>query len=182
MGRAEASQLKAFITRTTERYRPSYGRMEVIEPRQCVFVGTTNRDTYLRDETGGRRFWPVNCGSIDIAALVRDRDQLLGEAVVQFRQGAHWWPSREFERTHIVPQQSQRYEEDAWEENLGTFLERQSRVTVGQVAREALGIETPRIGTAEQRRIAAALERLGWRRERPVGQRDWQGRTWWLKV
>jgi len=182
MSRAEATQLKAFITRTTERYRPSYGRKEVIEPRQCVFVGTTNRDTYLRDESGGRRFWPVKAGTIDVDALAHDRDQLFAEAVVRFRKGVRWWPDKDFERDHIMPQQAARYEADVWEENIATYLANKidGRVTVGQVAREVLGIETPKIGTAEQRRIAAAMEQIGWRRERPDGKTDWQGKRWWV--
>jgi predicted P-loop ATPase len=182
MNRTEATLLKAFITRTTERYRPSYGRKEVIEPRQCVFVGTTNRDTYLRDESGGRRFWPVKAGTIDIDALAHDRDQLFAEAVVGFRKGVRWWPDKHFERNHIMPEQASRYEADAWEENIAAYIESKSKVTVGEVARDALHIETPRIGTADQRRIAAALETLRWRRERPDGRTDWQGKRWWVPI
>jgi predicted P-loop ATPase len=180
MSRAEASQLKAFISRTTERYRPSYGRMQVVEPRQCVFIGTTNKDTYLRDETGGRRFWPVKTGRIDIDGLTEERDQLFAEAVHAYRQGTQWWPDRNFEREHIMPEQEERYEADAWEENITDYISTRTKVTIGQVAREALHIETPRIGTSEQRRIAAVLEFLQWRRsdKREPGT----GKRWWIPL
>jgi predicted P-loop ATPase len=182
MNRAEGAQLKAFITRPIERYRPSYGRKEVIEPRQCVFIGTTNRDCYLRDETGGRRFWPIKVGRIDVDALTRDRDQIFAEAVQAYRQKAVWWPDKNFEREYIVPEQAARYEGDAWEEDISAYLAARTRVTLGEVAHNALFIEKPRIGTADQRRIAAALERIGWRRERAGGKTDWQGKRWWVRA
>jgi Virulence-associated protein E len=188
MNRAESTLLKAFITRDTERYRPSYGRKEVIEPRQCVFIGTTNKDTYLRDETGGRRFWPVKVGKIDIEALARDRDQLFAEAVREYLAGTQWWPDREFEQEHVKPQQEARYESDSWEEPISEYLELKigetvtAKTTIGDVAQHALKFDAARIGTADQRRIAAAMERLGWRRERPDGKTDWQGKRWWVKA
>jgi predicted P-loop ATPase len=177
MDRTEAAKLKAFISRTTERYRPSFGRKEVIEPRQCVFVGTTNRDTYLRDETGGRRFWPIVAGRIDVDAIARDRDQLFAEAVAAFQNHEAWWPDKDFEREHIMPQQAARYESDVWEENIAQYVAIKTQVTIGELAHQALFIETPRIGTADQRRIAAALERLGWKRDKRGGD----GTRWWSK-
>jgi predicted P-loop ATPase len=181
MSRAESAQLKAFITRTTERYRPSYGRKEVIEPRQVVFIGTTNKDAYLRDETGGRRFWPFKTGTIDIDALIRDRDQLFAEAVVAHKQGTRWWPDKDFERKHIVPQQAARYETDVWEESIVDYLNINTKVAIGMVA-SALGIEKHRVGKADQNRISAAMERLGWKRELPIGRTDWKGKTWWVRA
>lgn len=72
MGRPEASRTKAFMSRSIDRYRPPYGRHTIEVPRESVFAGTVNHDGYLKDETGGRRFWPILCGVIKIEELRRD--------------------------------------------------------------------------------------------------------------
>jgi predicted P-loop ATPase len=171
--RAETEALKTFITRDTERYRPPYGHLELIEPRQCVFVGTTNKATYLKDDTGGRRFWPAPVGKIDLKGLRRDRDQLFAEAMMRFQRGERWWPDAAFERRVIKPEQKSRYESDPWEETIAGYVKDLSRVTVTQIARLALGFDAiAKVGTADQRRVASVLKELGgWR-----PGRDWQGR------
>jgi len=177
LDKIEAATLKAFVTRSVEQYRPSYGRKDVHEPRQCVFIGTTNKGCYLRDETGGRRFWPVLCGGVDLDALARDRDKLFAEAVALYRAKTPWWPAAAFESEHIKPHQDARYEEDAWEQAIITWLENVSKTTILEIAREALKMETGRLGTAEQRRISSVLERFQWVR----GQRGNRGERYWIR-
>jgi predicted P-loop ATPase len=148
----------------------------VVEPRTCVFIGSTNKTTYLRDETGGRRFWPVTTGQIDTDGLARDRDQLFAEADELYRRDERWWPERELERDVFEPQQEERYEPDVWEEVIGEYLasKKIERILISEVARDILDFDVARIGTADQRRISNCLERLGWQRAPRLGV----GRYW----
>ncbi|HEY2528179.1 MAG TPA: virulence-associated E family protein, partial [Xanthobacteraceae bacterium] len=85
MTRGEVSKIKAFVSRTTDRFRPPYGKRVIESKRSCVFVGSTNSDDYLKDASGARRFQPVDLGvtgDIDIEGLRRDRDLLWAEAVI----------------------------------------------------------------------------------------------------
>ncbi len=78
---AEKLTVKSFLTNRTDTYRQPYGRGIVHSARQCVFCGSTNEENYLDDDTGNRRYWCVRCGTIDLAGLLRDRDQIWAEAV-----------------------------------------------------------------------------------------------------
>src|SRR6516225_2574115 len=78
--KTDVEKVKMFASKTCDSARPAYGRSRVDRPRRCIFVGTTNDAEYLQDATGNRRFWPVLTGTIDLAALRRDRDQLWAEA------------------------------------------------------------------------------------------------------
>ena len=122
MSRAEDTALKAFITRQVDKFRPAYGRREIEWPRQSVFVGTTNRSVYLKDETGGRRYWPVRCTSINLAALERDRDQIWAEAVHLYRQGHRWHITDPDLIRQAEAEQRARYDVDVWHDKIEAYV------------------------------------------------------------
>ena len=114
MSRADANCIKEFISSPVDDFRKSYGIDNHKYRRQCVFAGTVNPggSGYLKDETGARRFWPVECGigweegrKIDTARLNAEADQMWAEAVVRFKAGEPWWlDSRELEEAQeLVP-------------------------------------------------------------------------------
>lgn len=87
-GKAEITIIKGFISRQTDKVRLAYRRNASEFHRQCVFGGSTNEDEYLRDATGGRRFWPIACqaNEIDTDKLIENVDQIWAEVVVVYRQ------------------------------------------------------------------------------------------------
>lgn len=160
--RREVDVIKAFLSRQREDFRKAYGREEEVFPRRCVFAGTTNKDEWHRDETGGRRFWPVKVGVIDTDALRRDRDQLWAEAVHLYRQGERWWLDGAVEakaKTVIA----ERAAEDPWAGPVRDFLDQKTEVSVRD-ALASMGIETPKMERKDSLRMADLLKREGWER------------------
>lgn len=77
----EVEQVKHQISCRIDHARAAYARTPESVARQCIFIGTTNDERYLRDQTGNRRFCPVTVGRIDLVGLARDRDQLWAETL-----------------------------------------------------------------------------------------------------
>lgn len=80
MKKVESEAYKSFFSRSVDRVRSPYNRMWEDYPRQCIFIGSTNESSYLKDKSGNRRFWPVEIDHCDQASLRRDRNQLFAEA------------------------------------------------------------------------------------------------------
>lgn len=160
--RSDTEAVKAFLSRTEERYRPPYGRAEVVEPRRCVFAGTTNRSDYLNDETGGRRFWPVTVGAIRLADLARDKDQLWAEAVALYRGGAPWWLDAAGE-TAAAALVSTRAADDPWTADVLSAVAGMSECSTRDVF-QVLDLSRDRWGKSEGMRVAGILTRAGWTR------------------
>lgn len=60
MKKADIEKVKAFLSTSDDKYRPSYGKVVESHPRQCIIIATVNGERgYLRDITGNRRFWII---------------------------------------------------------------------------------------------------------------------------
>jgi len=183
MNRAEVSKIKSFISRQVDRVRPVYGRHFAKIPRQCVFCGTSNLNKYLKDDTGGRRFWPVKCGRLLLEALRRDRDQLWAEARVRYEQEERWWLDQPQLIQAAKDEQEERYERDPWEGLIDVFLHGDPElVTTTRILSEVINKERGHWTRTDEIRVGIILNRLGWEsgpRKRDGGTRQ---RTYCRKV
>lgn len=157
--KSEMTRVKQVITCRVDRYRVPYGRSTEDNPRTCVFVGTTNEESYLNDPTGARRFWPVKIGMIDLDMIKADREQLFGEAVHRYKQDESWW---EMPQQEALDQQEERRVADDWEEIVANYAVGKMEVTTIEIATNALLINVEKIDLRVQKRIAKCLKRNGY--------------------
>lgn len=171
MRKADVESLKAFLSRQEDRVRPPYGREVLTYPRQCVFVGTTNLDAYMRDLTGNRRYLPLDIGRVRFDALPA-RDQLWAEAVAAWRAAPspggialpeHLWAD-------AAREQEERRVTDTWEEQLAEFLDKQatSEITTITIFEDCFRIQMQKVTPFEQSRVAQLMQKFGWKRTNKI--------------
>ena len=155
--RADSTAVKRAVSCRVDRYRASFGRKTKDWPRRCVFAGSTNREDYVKDETGARRYWPIEVGFIDLSKIKKDRDQLFAEAVESFKNGNTWY---EVPQDEALIEQSARYSGDVWDDIISTWLTAQRETTISKIATQCLNIQVSHIDRKVQMRVASVLKML----------------------
>ena len=124
--KTDIETLRGFLSRQNDIYRAAFGRRATPHPRQCVFIGTTNADTYLRDITGNRRFWPVKVpGGTDRGSweLTREEVEMIwAEALHYYKKGETLHLPKELEPI-AVQEQKEAMEQDEREGTIRDYLE-----------------------------------------------------------
>ena len=165
----ESSDIKQFMSRQVDTFRPPYGRVACDFAREFVFVGTTNHEDYLKDETGGRRFWPIVAGAaVDVEAILSDRDQIWAEAVWLLNHGEEWWLTDPKLIEESKRRQRERYEGDPWDEAVNKFcshIEDGEAIFVEDILTGPIGRRLADLTKQDRNRVSRILKSMGCKRK-----------------
>lgn len=169
----DAESIKAFITRTHEKWIPKYREFESEYPRRLLFIGTTNEESFLADPSGARRYLPVRVGTIDVNAIRSIVELCWAEAAAIFtKHGIAWRKAEQLAR--------QEHDEfrivDPWEELIKQWLsdplfdendgKTRAFVTTSEILAGAVGLDLKHVGRREEMRAGNVLRNLGYERRK----------------
>ncbi|WP_337400152.1 virulence-associated E family protein [Congzhengia sp.] len=187
----EVEAVKSYITRQNDRYRRPFDKRVTDHKRQCIFIGTTNKEQFLTDKTGNRRFYPVKVNQSgyelferqdEIKAYIR---QCWAEARVLFEQGElKPYASRDLADA-IRQYQSSAVEDDYRVGMIEEYLEHRHEVCILELWRNALDMgEFSKPTKKDSNEIAMILQSFkGWEKQSKVKRFDRFGpQGWWKKI
>lgn len=186
LSKAETNQVKEFVTRATDRIRTPYGKLTEAFPRQCVFIGTTNNDEFLKDETGNRRFWPIEVGVCDVDALSKERNQLFAEAYLIYGLGEELYLDEKEAQIGAESEQEKRLESDILVDRVSEFFAKETpnfnaeKFTLFEAFGDWGPFKLMRDDMVTHRRAGRALKMAGFEKRAAKGE-DKKWRKYWFK-
>lgn len=172
--KADRNMVKKWITQTSDRWRPPYGRRVITRPRRFVCVATTNDETFLQD-VENRRFLILRVEAIDIGWWAMHRDAIYAQAKALVDAG-HEPVVPDGYGQQLVEEHERAIERDPWEEKIAEMVATRYEFSAAE-ALESIGVPTDRRSRADVIRIGWIMSRLapGWKR---IRTRDGDRRQW----
>ena len=164
--RARNSSTKAFLSAQEDTFRPPYGHNAVTWKRHTVFCGTTNKAEFITDETGSRRYWPIQVGTIDPKWTEQNRAQLWAEAVVAYKNGERWYLEDETQ-AELNEQSAEFRQFDPWQEVIERYVRANgANSSTVDLMENALKLDRHQMSRASEMRVGDIMRQLGYERVR----------------
>jgi predicted P-loop ATPase len=175
-GGREVEEVKAYISTNSDFYRKPYDRRPQDNPRHCIFIGTTNRSTFLTDLSGNRRWFPVEVHSNarDLykheSEIKYDIEQCWAEMLHAYETGeALARPVENYELIDAIRGEQERAQVDDHRVGLiGEYLQGKNKVCLFQIWRDCLhrnDYTVPRMERRDSVELASIVtNKLRWRR------------------
>ncbi|WP_055073888.1 VapE domain-containing protein [Pseudanabaena sp. 'Roaring Creek'] len=156
-------KLKAFITKTVDSYRKPYAKNPIDIPRQFILVGSTNRDKFLVDTTGNRRFWVTEIHQkIDINWVRTNRDLIWAAAFKAYKNNFSTYLDDDEQNKSDSLNNSKNLLEDMWKEKISEWtLSQTTPFTLGDVLTKCLNIPAKTWKRSDEARVTSILDTLG---------------------
>lgn len=172
-GKKATGEIKNFLSKSADSFRAPYARTTKYYKRGFVFCGSVNTDSFLKDETGNRRFWVIPVDKhIDLRQVSEYRDQIWAEIYRRYLNGesiklaSNFWIQQ--------AEQVDTYREaDPWESTVMEYVHLLSEVHIPNILESALGLSIDKHTLREQRRVAGILKSHGWSQKRSKSKRFW---------
>lgn len=168
---AEVERVKAFITRTHEKWVPKYKEFAITYPRRFIMVGTTNDEEFLPMDTEHRRWLPMQTERVDVPAIARDREQLWAEGATRFALEGIAWQDLDI---LALPARAEAVGVDTWTDDITAWLASHtgSYVKLQDVMTMAVGLDPRTITRVHELRCGRVLRALGYaKRQQREGDR-----------
>jgi hypothetical protein len=178
MSRADIKVVKRTITRRREEWIEKFQTQPTRYPRRCMLFATTNDERFLPpDDTGQRRWLPVEITRIEREAIEADRAQLWAEGAAIYRERGIEWSEAE----ELAKGRHARYEQtDVWEDQIELWLNTPAPparpgampgpppgthpFAIGELLEGALRLTNAQMDARAEKRAGSALRALGFDR------------------
>ena len=185
----EVEAVKSYITKLVDRYRRPFDRRTTDHKRQCVFIGTTNKEQFLTDKTGNRRWYPVKVSSTGYE-LHDHKEEVQADILQAWAEAKHLYDKGELQPyadrnllVDIRAKQEQAVEDDYRVGMIETYIKEKDKVCIMELWKYALVNEYSKPTRRESNEITLILQSLGgWERGKIERHSEFGNQMFWYRT